>query len=839
MNDSGFIGTEELDRKALETLGKANAYSDGRLSDANDYTDKSMQGLKEQTAREYVSKEELALPGDPAYKGYALSSVNALSAQKALEVDWAAIQDKPGIPAKTSELENDSGYLTETQIKPSDEFEGYAQNAVNAQDAVNAQNALKAQNAEKVPWTGIQDRPDVALRTDIPTKTSELGNDSGYVTEDQLGDYVKFDDLPDLSGYAGEGYVDEKVAREALARQEADAALQAEIRQKAPLSAVPTKTSDLVNDSGYLTEHQSLSDYYTKSQTDEKIQQKQDAYELLSRNDRRKIEGDGLVYALSAGEWIQTGELALKSDISANQDSVTKEYVDEKVTQEALARQEADQELRAQLGEKANLDQVPTKTSQLNNDSGFIGTEVLQDYYTKTQTDEKISSAVSAKDDAKYIESEDGNKRIYGDGDVSALVQAPGTYGPWTDPDGNTRTDLSVKLVDPDVPTYVWADRGFQFVSEGFHSLEAAETALTITQQVANVDWTRTYAPGQESWKKEGEVAVRYGRDFGTLSASRLEVGEGLSVIIDKNGMKTATAARIGFGQASDSGVQQVVLSPSNDGGIVLDGVAFALAPIYVDEPYKYDQKTRVATLGDVDSRVSSQMSAYVSKTEVVPYTMIPGYAANAYEATKATFDGAGNEIESTYASKNDLTAKQDKLPVNLQTGIYDISAWGAAQAAYVPWSGVEDKQIASATEPGIVKVGANLTIDADGTLNAVGGGGSSPGGHTLTVKGFYKYGSDNPGHVYVDGLDVSYSVDSFNMKPLGLGNTVPDLYLSEPELKFYNQTMFFRNGRCVDDKGSSTDVYGYTLLTADTTVSVYSFYCLAAGTKIRLVDGS
>lgn len=76
--------------------------------------------------------------------------------------------------------------------------------------------------------------------------------------------------------------------------------------------------------------------------------------------------------------------------------------------QEATARQAADQELRASIGEKANLNQVPTKTSQLTNDSGFIGAEQLQDYYTKQQTDEAISSALSAKEDAKYIESEDG-----------------------------------------------------------------------------------------------------------------------------------------------------------------------------------------------------------------------------------------------------------------------------------------------------------------------------------------------------------------------------------------------------------------------------------------------
>lgn len=89
---------------------------------------------------------------------------------------------------------------------------------------------------------------------------------------------------------------------------------------------------------------------------------------------------------------------------------------------------------------------------------------------------------------------------------------------------------------------------------------------------------------------------------------------------------------------------------------------------------------------------VDSKLSSYVTKTEVVPSQMIPGAAETAYEAMKATFDGNGNEIATDYAKKTDLAAKQDKLPVNMQTGIYDISAWGAAQAAYVPWTGVEEK---------------------------------------------------------------------------------------------------------------------------------------------------
>ena len=39
-------------------------------------------------------------------------------------------------------------------------------------------------------------------------------------------------------------------------------------------NTIPTKTSQLTNDSGYLTEHQSLADYYTKTQTDARIDEK-------------------------------------------------------------------------------------------------------------------------------------------------------------------------------------------------------------------------------------------------------------------------------------------------------------------------------------------------------------------------------------------------------------------------------------------------------------------------------------------------------------------------------------------------------------------------------------
>ena len=131
------------------------------------------------------------------------------------------------------------------------------------------------------------------------------------------------------------------------------------------------------------------------------------------------------------------GELALKSDIPSTSDLATKAYVDETVEQEASARQAADQELRTGLGEKADIDQIPTKTSQLVNDSGYLTAhQSLSDYYTKEQTDEAISGALSSAGDSHYIESEDGQQRIYGNGDVRTLSSTPGTYGPWTDAEG-------------------------------------------------------------------------------------------------------------------------------------------------------------------------------------------------------------------------------------------------------------------------------------------------------------------------------------------------------------------------------------------------------------------
>ena len=73
---------------------------------------------------------------------------------------------------------------------------------------------------------------DVVL--DIPSKTSQLENDSGFLTEHQsLADYAKKSEIPDVSGF---------------------------------LTSIPDEyvTETELDAKGYLTQHQSLAEYATK-----------------------------------------------------------------------------------------------------------------------------------------------------------------------------------------------------------------------------------------------------------------------------------------------------------------------------------------------------------------------------------------------------------------------------------------------------------------------------------------------------------------------------------------------------------------------------------------------
>lgn len=102
-------------------------------------------------------------------------------------------------------------------------------------------------------------------------------------------------------------------------------------------------------------------------------------------------------------------------------------------------------------------------------------------------------------------------------------------------------------------------------------------------------------------------------------------------------------------------------------------------------------------------------------------------------------------------------------------------SSGGGGGGGAVDWADVQNKPIASAAVPGIVKVGANLTIDEDGTLNAIGGGGG--GGVTdhglLSGRGdddHPQYHNDARGDARYASLGHTHSVTSLTV-PGGTAN--------------------------------------------------------------------
>ena len=153
-------------------------------------------------------------------------------------VDWSKVQNKPNFADVAT-----SGDYNDLSNKPTiPSVEGLASE------------------------TYVNEKVAAIVIPEVPTKVSELENDKGYLTEHQsLEGYAKTADLaqvaktgsyndlidkptiPSTAGLATEIYVDDKIA-------------------EIDIPTVPTKVSAFTNDAGYLTEHQSLTEYSTTTQ---------------------------------------------------------------------------------------------------------------------------------------------------------------------------------------------------------------------------------------------------------------------------------------------------------------------------------------------------------------------------------------------------------------------------------------------------------------------------------------------------------------------------------------------------------------------------------------------
>ena len=141
------------------------------------------------------------------------------------DIDLSAYAKKVELPTKLSELTNDSGYITTyTETDPvwnSEKSNYYTKTEINNKNYLTQHQSLADYVKTEALTTALTT---YAKKTELPTKLSELTNDSGYITT-----YTETDPV----------WNSEKVN-------------------------YYTKTE--INNKNYLTEHQSLADYAKKSE---------------------------------------------------------------------------------------------------------------------------------------------------------------------------------------------------------------------------------------------------------------------------------------------------------------------------------------------------------------------------------------------------------------------------------------------------------------------------------------------------------------------------------------------------------------------------------------------
>ena len=132
----------------------------------------------------------------------------------------------------------------------------------------------------------LADKPSLALKTEIPTKTSELANDSSFATENFVTNKIAEAELSggdvDLSGYATKD----------------------ELNKKADVEDIPTKLSELDNDSGFITDYNETDPTvpnHVKAITEADITNWNNKQDVLTAGNNITIE-NGVISASGSGE---------------------------------------------------------------------------------------------------------------------------------------------------------------------------------------------------------------------------------------------------------------------------------------------------------------------------------------------------------------------------------------------------------------------------------------------------------------------------------------------------------------------------------------------------------
>lgn len=205
----------------------------------------------------------------------------------------------------------------------------------------------------------------------VPTNVSAFTNDAGYLTEHQsLDNYYTKTESDGI--YATQVVVNEEIAARINDIRDVKATLESKAN-KSEIPTVPTNVSAFTNDAGYLTQHQSLDNYYTKTEVNASLETKANKSEIPSLNGYATEQWVGQQGYLTEHQPLKTinGETIVgNGNITISGGKETDPiWTAEKVNY--YTKTEVNTSLEAKA-DKTEIPTVPTNVSAFTNDAGYL-----------------------------------------------------------------------------------------------------------------------------------------------------------------------------------------------------------------------------------------------------------------------------------------------------------------------------------------------------------------------------------------------------------------------------------------------------------------------------------
>lgn len=711
------------------------------------------------------------------------------------------------VPTKLSELENDNNTVTDKDYVHTDNnFTNALLTKLNGIESGAEVNAIAGIKTNGVLQPIVNKIVDIS----IPTKTSQLTNDSGYIDKN----------VDDLANYYTETEINGL------------------LNNKADKSSVPTKLSQLNNDTGFITNAvDNLTNYYLKSETYTKTEVNDLIGQIKTISiqvvDTLPTTGESNVIYLVPKEgskddiyneyiWVNNAwELIGSTQIDltgyATEDWVNTQIAnfltESQITQlinNSLANYYTQEQVNNLLDNKADKSSIPTKTSDLTNDSGYITKSVdnLDNYYTETEINSLLGNKANTSDIPTKT-SQLTNDSGYIDNTVNDLEN----YYKKSETYNQTQVNnlLNNKADKTEIPTKVSElenDKGY-----------ISEIPVASATQLGGIK------VGDNLVITEDGVLSSIGGSTGTSDYNALSNKPALntdnSVALEVNAQEEISGT-VSLHKVSKTGNYNDLLNkpniPSktsdltNDSGYITNTV---------DNLTNYYKKAETYNQTEVDNLLGNKANTSDIPTKTSQLTNDSGYITN--EVDNLTNYYTETEVNNLLNSKadtsqiptkvseldndtgfitnstNELTNYYKKTETYNQTEVNNLLA-DKANKSDVPTKTsqltndgsdgtnpfISEIPIASSTQLGGIKVGNNLSIEADGTLNASGGGQKThkykmlgspmnevlPGG-TITLPCNYKVGA-NVLDVYFNGelLVLSSDAAGSNGHYLEVGDT-------------------------------------------------------------------